>query len=74
MADKKITALAVLSDSEISLDDQIVVVDVSDTSMAPTGTTKRASVRAARYGVDAATTDEHLRRRGDVQVQRYRPG
>jgi hypothetical protein len=53
MADKKITALAVLSDSEISLDDQIVVVDVSDTSMAPSGTTKRASVRAARYGVDA---------------------
>lgn len=53
MADKKITALTQLTDSEISLDDQIVVVDVSDTSMAPTGTTKRASIRAARYGVDA---------------------
>ena len=44
MADSKITALASISTSTDPAVDPLVIVDVSDTSMAATGTTKKVTL------------------------------
>lgn len=44
MADTKITGLAALTGANIASDDLFVGVDVSDTSMAATGTNKKLTV------------------------------
>ena len=52
MADTKISALTTLADASLASGDYFVVVDVSDTSMAASGTTKKI----AASGVGAITT------------------
>ncbi len=44
MADSKITALTSISTSSDPANDPLVIVDVSDTSMAATGTTKKVTL------------------------------
>jgi hypothetical protein len=44
MSDSKITALSSIGNGADPNNDQLVIVDVSDTTMASTGTTKRATL------------------------------
>jgi hypothetical protein len=46
MADEKITQLVALASGSVQADDLLVVVDVHDTSMAPTGTDKNLTLTA----------------------------
>lgn len=59
MADAKITDLAALSSTDLADGDLFVVVDVSDTSMAATGTNKKillssllAAIQRRDFGID----------------------
>ena len=63
MSDRKITQLAQLNSANAAANDLVVVVDVSDTSMAPSGTTKsmqlseQAAFFAAAPGQIVGQTD-----------------
>ncbi len=51
MADEKITDLAAQTGDNLHDNDQLVVVDVSDTSMAPSGTDKNLTIGQLRRGL-----------------------
>lgn len=63
MADSKITDLTALTGANLATGDHLVVVDVSDTTMAASGTTKRITMDEARFGIGgsvyAALTSNH---------------
>lgn len=57
MADTKVSSLAVLPGASVAAGDVVLMVDVSDTSMASTGTTKRSTVAdlsTALFSIGAA--------------------
>lgn len=54
MSDKRITELSSIVWDDLADDDQFTVVDVSDTTMDPTGTNKRVPKSQMQAGIDAA--------------------
>src|SRR6185312_15262606 len=53
MADSKVTALAALTGAGVASGDKLLIIDVSDTSMAPTGTDK--NITASELATAIAT-------------------
>lgn len=72
MTDKKITDLAALTGAGTASGDEIVIVDVSDTSMAATGTDKNQTI--AEHAIALATVnglvaiDKIFDAKGDIVV------
>jgi len=54
VADTKITALTALTGASVTTTDPLPIVDVNDTSMAPSGTTKKIAVSELAIGLGIA--------------------